>query len=452
MILSNDTICALATQPGGAIGVIRVSGNDCIEIVNKIFSKDIIEQPANTLHFGNILNQEGRVVDEVVLSIWRAPHSYTGENAIEISCHGSSYILQEVLHQLILSGCRQANPGEYTQRAFLNGKIDLSQAEAVADLISSSNKASYEVALSQLKGSISNELVSLREQLLKMTSLLELELDFSDHEELEFADRTELTALAQNVDDKVQTLANSFKAGQALKKGISVAIIGKTNVGKSTLLNRLLGEERAIVSDIEGTTRDIVEDVTDIQGVSFRFIDTAGIRKTTDTVEQMGIERSYKALRDAQIILWLIDERPTNEAIAEIRSFANDKPLIIVKNKCDLPYNFELEEMMHAGIIEISAKFGKNIDQLKNLLYKLADIPEIKENSVIITNARHYDALCRTHEALNRVLEGLKSQLSGDLIAEDLKDVISTLGEITGSQINSQETLNNIFAHFCIGK
>lgn len=452
MILSNDTICALATQPGGAIGVIRVSGSDCIEIVNKIFSKDIIEQPANTLHFGNILNHEGRVVDEVVLSIWRAPHSYTGENAIEISCHGSSYILQEVLHQLILAGCRQANPGEYTERAFLNGKMDLSQAEAVADLIASSNKVSYEVALSQLKGGISNELVSLREQLLKMTSLLELELDFSDHEELEFADRTELAALAQNIDDKVRTLANSFKTGQALKKGISVAIVGKTNVGKSTLLNQLLGEERAIVSDIEGTTRDIVEDVADIQGVSFRFIDTAGIRETTDTIEQMGIERSYKALRDAQIILWLIDERPTNEAIAEIHSFANDKPLVIVKNKCDLPYNFELEGMEHANIIEISAKFGKNIDQLKNLLYKLADIPEIKENSVIITNARHYDALCRAHEALKMVLEGLSSQLSGDLIAEDLKDVISTLGEITGSQINSQETLNNIFAHFCIGK
>lgn len=451
MILNEDTICALATQPGGAIGVIRVSGKDAITFANKVFSKNIADVPANTLHFGNILNPTGEVVDEVVVSVWRAPHSYTGENAVEISCHGSAYIMQEILHQLIVAGCRQANPGEYTQRAFFNGKMDLSQAEAVADLIAATNKAGYKVALSQLKGGISNELVQLREQLLKMTSLLELELDFSDHEELEFADRSELQALAHLIDDKVLSLAHSFKMGEALKKGISVAIVGKTNVGKSTLLNRLLNEERAIVSDIEGTTRDIVEDVADINGVAFRFIDTAGIRKTTDKIEKIGIERAYKALNESQIVLWVIDNQPTDEEVTEIKQLAADKPLVIVKNKADLT-SIDQQALADFELIEISAKNNENIEALKALLYSTADLPELKENSVIVTNARHFDALNRAHQSLIAVIDALNMELSGDLIAEDLKQVLAILGEITGNEITSQETLNNIFAHFCIGK
>ena len=281
LLNSSETICALATQPGGAIGVIRVSGSKAIEIVDSIFSRPILNAPANTLHYGEILDKDHQTIDEVVVSIWRAPHSYTGEDSVEISCHGSAYILEQVLHRLIESNCRQAKPGEYTQRAYLNGKMDLSQTEAVADLIASTNKASYKLALSQLKGYFSSELSTLRNQLLKINSLLELELDFSDHEELEFADRTELIALSEEIDHKVTTLARSFKTGQALKNGIPVAIIGKTNVGKSTLLNRLLRDNRAIVSDIHGTTRDIIEDTISINGVDFHFIDTAGIRKTT---------------------------------------------------------------------------------------------------------------------------------------------------------------------------
>ena len=299
LLNSSETICALATQPSGAIGVIRVSGSKAIEIVDSIFSRPILNVPANTLHYGEILDKDHQTIDEVVVSIWRAPHSYTGEDSVEISCHGSAYILEQVLHRLIESNCCQAKPGEYTQRAYLNGKMDLSQTEAVADLIASTNKASYKLALSQLKGHFSSELSTLRNQLLKINSLLELELDFSDHEELEFADRTELIALSEEIDHKVTTLARSFKTGQALKNGIPVAIIGKTNVGKSTLLNRLLRDNRAIVSDIHGTTRDIIEDTISINGVDFHFIDTAGIRKTTDYVEQLGIERTLATLEKA---------------------------------------------------------------------------------------------------------------------------------------------------------
>lgn len=445
----SDTICALATQSGGALGIIRIAGSEAIPFVNSIFSKDITSAKANTIHYGNILDQSGKVIDEVVVSLWRAPHSYTGEDAIEISCHGSSFILQEVLHALIASGCRQANPGEFTQRAYLNGKMDLSQAEAVADLIASSNRASYEMALSQLRGHFSDELTTLRKRLLKITSLLELELDFSEHEELEFADRSELVALTNEIDEKVLSLAQSFKTGQALKRGISVAIIGKTNVGKSTLLNQLLGEERAIVSNIEGTTRDVIEDTTDINGITFRFIDTAGIRETTDVVEQLGIQRTYKELDNAQIVMWILDIDPTQEEYNEIKERVGEKPIVVVRNKID---TIKTSTQSPLVTISISAKQGTNMHDLEQLLYQKANIPAFTENSVIVTNARHYDALTRAHEALLRVLSAFSMELSGDLVAEDLKDVIAILGEITGTQISSQETLNNIFKHFCIGK
>ena len=458
---SSETICALATQPGGAIGVIRVSGSKAIEIVDSIFSRPILNAPANTLHYGEILDKDHQTIDEVVVSIWRAPHSYTGEDSVEISCHGSAYILEQVLHRLIESNCRQAKPGEYTQRAYLNGKMDLSQTEAIADLIASTNKASYKLALSQLKGHFSSELSTLRNQLLKINSLLELELDFSDHEELEFADRTELIALSEEIDRKVTTLARSFKTGQALKNGIPVAIIGKTNVGKSTLLNRLLRDNRAIVSNIHGTTRDIIEDTISINGVDFHFIDTAGIRKTTDYVEQLGIERTLATLEKAQIVLWVVDNEPTESEKKEILAQCADNHLILVHNKVDdltEPTNQQNHTATsHNSIytyheISISGKYNLGINQLEALIYKVADLPEITENTTIITNARHYDALTRAHASLLRVQEAMAMNLSGDLISEDLKDTISILAEITGDQITPQETLHNIFKHFCIGK
>ena len=323
------TICALATAPGGAIGIIRISGSKTLEILSRIFSKNILEAQPNTIHYGHI--KDGvEIIDEVLVSVFRAPHSYTGEDSAEISCHGSRYILNKVIELLIQNGCRMAQPGEFTQRAFLNGKMDLSQAEAVADLIASTNKATHQMAMSQLRGGISTELSRLREQLLKLTSLLELELDFSDHEDLEFADRSELLELTKTIDSHITGLAHSFEKGQALKQGIPVAIAGKTNVGKSTLLNRLLKDDRAIVSDIHGTTRDTIEDTIDIQGVTFRFIDTAGIRQTTDEVEQIGISRTYATIEKARIVLWLLDAEPMPEELQEIQEHCKDKSLIII--------------------------------------------------------------------------------------------------------------------------
>jgi tRNA modification GTPase len=339
-----------------------------------------------------------------------------------------------------------ARPGEFTQRAYLNGKMDLSQAEAVADLIASTNQATHQMAMSQLRGGISSELAVLRERLLKLTSLLELELDFSDHEDLEFADRSELVQLAQTIDSHVVRLAQSFEKGQAIKQGIPVAIVGKTNVGKSTLLNRLLKDDRAIVSDIHGTTRDTIEDTIELQGVTFRFIDTAGIRQTSDEIEQIGINRTYAAIEKARIILWLIDAQPDAEDIKEMQERCKDKSLIIVGNKSDLESNY------NAQIIKISAKYGEGIEALEQAIYQAADIPTLSESDVIVSNARHYEALNRAHLSLTSVLNGLDQNLPGDLLAEDLRDVISILAEITGGQITPQETLNTIFSRFCVGK
>ena len=451
------TICALATAPGGALGIIRISGPQTLEILSRVFTKNLTEADGNTIHYGHIKDGEV-VVDEVLVSVFRAPHSYTGEESAEISCHGSRYILNKVLALLIENGCRQAGPGEFTQRAYLNGKMDLSQAEAVADLIASSNKATHQMAMSQLRGHFSSQLAMLREQLLKLTSLLELELDFSDHEDLEFADRSELLELTKTIDNHITRLARSFETGQALKQGIPVAIVGKTNVGKSTLLNALLKDDRAIVSDIHGTTRDTIEDTIDINGITFRFIDTAGIRQTSDKVEQIGIERTYAAIEKARIILWLIDTNPTAEEIQEMQERCSNKSLIIIINKIDKQTDISIKELstrlstLRLHLLSISAKFGTNLSNLESAIYQAADIPSIQENDIIVSNARHYDALTRAHDHIQRVIDGLQIQLSGDLLSEDLRQTLDTLAEITGGQITPNEVLGNIFTHFCVGK
>ena len=471
MTNSEECICALATPAGGAIGIIRLSGSEAIRLTDKVFvsvsGKQLSAAKPNTLHYGEIKDKDGHTIDDVLVSVFRAPHSYTGEDSTEISCHGSRYILQQVLQRLIEVGCRQAEPGEYTRRAYMNGKMDLSQAEAVADLIASTNKATHQMALSQLKGHFSSELTLLREKLLKMTSLLELELDFSDHEELEFADRSDLRALAAEIEKKITTLAHSFETGNALKQGVPVAIVGKTNVGKSTLLNRLLHEEKAIVSNIHGTTRDVIEDTTLIDGITFRFIDTAGIRKTDDVVENIGIERTYQKMEEAKIVIWLLDAQPTEAEIEDMKEKNQGKKLLMVFNKID-EISFDKAVLSsdensqtsssislsdeNVSILNISARTGENVSDLEQALVRAADIPEITENDVIVTSARHYEALLRADESLSRVLESMDMGMSGDIIAEDLKMVLEELGEITGGQISSQETLNNIFKHFCIGK
>lgn len=468
MSLNTQTICALATAAGGALGIIRVSGSNTLSIISSVFSKNIVDAKGYSVHYGHIieasssLSKEGEtshfgetekkanIVDEVLITVFRAPHSYTGEDSAEISCHGSRYILNKVLELLIEHGCQMAAPGEFTQRAFLNGKMDLSQAEAVADLISSTNNATHHLAMSQLRGHFSSQLSILRDQLLHLTSLLELELDFSDHEELEFADRDQLLSLAQQIEQHITTLAHSFETGQALRQGIPVAIVGKTNVGKSTLLNRLLKDERAIVSNIHGTTRDTIEDTIDIQGVTFRFIDTAGIRQTTDTIEQIGIKRTYQAIERARIILWLIDEQPTDDDISDMQQRCQGKELLIVQNKAD---KNDCELSVHnSRILKLSAKYDTNLDILTTALFQAAHIPDFSENDIIVTNARHYDALIKAQSSLQRVIEGMQQHLSGDLLAEDLRLTLSHLADITGGQITPNEVLGNIFKHFCVGK
>lgn len=452
----NETICALATATGGAIGIIRISGPKTLEILSDIFTKSLTKALPNTIHYGHIKNKD-EIIDEVLVSVFRAPHSYTGEESAEISCHGSQYILNKVLELLVKNGCRMANPGEFTMRAYLNGKMDLSQAEAVADIIASTNKATHQLAMSQLRGSVSNELSLLREQLLHLTSLMELELDFSDHEDLEFADRTELLQLTKKIDSHITRLAHSFETGQAFKQGIPVAIVGKTNVGKSTLLNCLLKDDRAIVSNVHGTTRDTIEDTIDIQGVTFRFIDTAGIRKTTDEVECIGIQRTYEAIKKARIVLWVIDDVPSPKDIQEIVEETNDKHLVIIQNKEDKENSVKIplytfHSLHNYTFLRVSAKYNQHIDELEKTIYEAADIPTLTETDVIITNARHYDALVRARQSLSHVLDGMRSGLSGDLLSEDLRDVLSNLAEITGGQITPNEVLGNIFKHFCVGK
>ena len=441
-----DTICAIATGTGGAISIIRVSGKQAIEIVNAIFTKNILEAKTHSIHHGFIIEPE--------VSVFRAPHSYTGENSVEIACHGSKYILNKVIELLIRQGCCVANPGEFTQRAFLNNKLDLSQAEAVADLIASFNRATHQMALSQLRGHFSSELTQLRQQLLKLTSLLELELDFSDHEDLEFADRKELLTLARKIEERITQLANSYIKGQYIKHGIPVVLVGKTNVGKSSLLNRLLKDDRAIVSDQHGTTRDTIEDTLDINGVSFRFIDTAGLRKTKNKIEQMGIQRTQMAINKALIVLWIIDKQPTKGEIQKMQELSSGKKLIIVQNKIDVsdPIDSNCFLPYAVNLIHFSAKQNKNTDIIENAIFNAAGIGNYKDNEIIVSNARHYDVLTKANVSIKEVINGLQQQLSGDLIAEDLRKTIDILSEITGEQITSDEVLSNIFKHFCVGK
>lgn len=452
----HDTICAIATRAGGALSVIRVSGANAVAYTDRIFQsasgKRLAESKANTLHYGTLhtlADASGALeaIDDVVVSLWRAPHSYTGDDVVEISCHGSQYIAQNIIQALIACGCRQAEPGEYTMRAYLNGKMDLSQAEAVADLIAANNKASHDLAVSQLKGHFSSELQRLRQQLLKLTSLLELELDFSDHEDLEFADRSEINDLSTEIFEKLRTLCESFKTGQALKQGIPVAIVGKTNVGKSTLLNQLLNEDKAIVSDIDGTTRDIIDGMASINGVTFRFVDTAGIRTTDDAIEKIGIERAYEQIAKAAIVVWMIDGKPTQADRDDMTRRTEGKPLIVVHNKADLS-----AETFVDNEVAISAKRNENIQLLKEKIMEAANIPEIDENTIMVTNMRHFEALHKAMTDLQRVIDGLASGLPSDLLAEDLRLCLEDLADITGGQITSQETLNNIFQHFCVGK
>ena len=465
----NETICAPATAPGGALGIIRISGPDALSVVSAICSVNCSDAAPNTVHFTRLIevdavSQHQTLIDEALVTIFRAPHSYTGEDSVEISCHGSHYIINKVLELLVHHGCRMARPGEFTQRAYLNGKLDLSQAEAVADLIASTNKATHQMAMSQLRGGVSTELGQLREQLLKITSLLELELDFSDHEDLEFADRSELITLAQTIDAHIVRLAQTFEIGNALKNGLPVAIVGAPNVGKSTLLNALLGEERAIVSDIQGTTRDSIEDTIQLGGITFRFIDTAGIRHTDDQIERMGIERTFATIAKARIVLWLLDKVPTPSALADMQQRCEGKTLIFVQNKADLntasadPFTLEFSPFtqestsftLPSSLIKISAKFGLGLDTLRQRLIDAA--PKTSDSDVIVTNARHHEALCRAHSHLLRVLDGLHNNLSGDFLSEDLRLTLDTLSEITGGQITPHEVLGNIFKHFCVGK
>lgn len=449
----NTTICAISTPYGsGGIAVIRVSGPSAIAIVDQLFHgrKPLPQAPAYTVHYGEIRREtKGELLDQVLVSVFRAPHSFTGEDVVEIACHGSMYIQQTLLQWLVEAGCQLAKAGEFTQRAFLNGKMDLTEAEAVADLIAAQTKAEKDLALAQLRGGISSELASLRERLLTITSLIELELDFADHEELEFADRSQLNQLAQEINSTITQLVASFKTGNAIKQGIPVAIIGAPNVGKSTLLNALLGEERAIVSDIQGTTRDTVEDTMVLGGMLFRFIDTAGMRETDDTIENLGIQRSRQAAQRAMIIIHLQDATQPVDTLSELEGL-EDKKVIQVYNKADLLGHEAMRLLGDKARISISAKKG-DIAQLKDELVRFAEEQSNLRNAVTISNTRHYEALLKAQAAIQRVADGLAMQISGEFLSMDLQDCLAALGEITG-QITSQEVLNNIFSKFCIGK
>ena len=556
-------IAAIATAPGtGGIAVIRLSGPDAFTITDRIFrarnrNKTVSTAEAYTMLFGNIVSTlnsceaniiageatansvdsvdsvREKLIDEVVISVFRAPHSFTGENTVEISCHGSIYIQQEILRLLIAAGARMAGPGEFTQRAFLNGRLDLSQAEAVADLINAQSAAAHTIALNQMRGNFSSKLEELRRQLLHFVSLLELELDFGDHDDLEFADRTELNTVAEAIRSQLSRLQQTFSQGNAIKNGIPVAIVGETNAGKSTLLNLLVGDNRAIVSDIHGTTRDVIEDTVNINGLTFRFIDTAGIRQTSDIIENLGIERTYEMIERAQIILWVVDSTNVTEHIEwlaeRIMRRTEGKRLIILLNKIDRlndeelitlrewfePYcpqcrdarlvrpseksvksderllaqqeseskNKEItsvhfsprlktsgsvssvrdknnsvkekeisERNTTPQILEISAKQNQNTTQLTQLLYESAQMPDLSAGDIIISNLRHYEALTHALDSIDRVIEGLQTNIPADFVAQDIREALFHLAEITGGEITTDEVLGNIFAHFCIGK
>ena len=461
----DDTICAIATSPGmGGVAVIRVSGKDALSIVSKCWKgADLESAKSHTAHYGKIIDTDGSILDEVVVTVFKAPHSFTGEDVVEISCHGSTWIQQQLLNVLIANGSRIATGGEFTRRAFSHGKMDLSQAEAVADVIASSSRASHRIAMSQMRGSFSHKLNELRNRLLQFVSLMELELDFSE-EEVEFADRSHMISLAEEIRDVINKLASSFAVGNVLKNGVPVAIVGETNAGKSTLLNLLLGDDRAIVSDIHGTTRDVIEDTITINGTLFRFIDTAGIRDTTDTIKALGIERTFKKLNEASIVLWVVDG---NTSVSEISELGKqilprclNKNLIVIVNKEDIMQPVHRNDIQNTlstmttdktNIIFMSAKHQTGLNRLLSLLTEAAALPENDTNEVIVTNARHYEALLKAEEAIKRAIDGLTQGISGDFVSQDIRECMHYLGEITG-EITTDDILGEIFSHFCIGK
>ena len=464
-MISDTTICALATSGSGALAIIRISGPDTITNCDKVLSfsdsmKKLKDQSPNTIHFG-LIRDESEVLDEVIISLFKAPHSYTGEDSVEISCHASPYIEKRILEILVQQGMILAKPGEFTQRAYLNGKLDLSQAEAVADLIASESKAAHRIALDQMRGGFSKEIISLRQELLSFVSLIELELDFGE-EDVEFANRHQLKALVEKILSLIENLINSFRQGNAIKNGVPVAIIGKPNVGKSTLLNRLLNEDKAIVSEIAGTTRDAIEDTVTLEDIIFRFIDTAGIRETEDIIENLGIRKTMQKIEQAAIVLLLADAgddvQVTIAALEEIRKqiSGKEKQLVLVINKSDLKDhslirsdNFKLETNEYQ--VNISAETGENIDKLKSILLESSHLNKLDNSGVIVSNVRHYEALTHVSENLKRVIEGLEGKLPEDLLAQDIRQAMHYLGEITG-EVTTDEVLGNIFRNFCIGK
>jgi tRNA modification GTPase len=465
-MMDESTICAISTSPGvGAIAVIRLSGNDAVAIAEQVFQspkndKKLTGQKPNTLHFGKIVCKD-EVLDEVVVALFKAPHSFTGEDIVEISCHGSVYIQQKILEILVENGARLALPGEFTQRAFLNGKMDLSQAEAVADVIASSNAAAHKLALNQMRGGFSKEINDLRDQLLHFTAMVELELDFSE-EDVEFADRTQLRNLTVKIEALLRKLKDSFRLGNAIKNGIPVAIVGETNVGKSTLLNVLLNEDKAIVSEIHGTTRDVIEDVVNIHGTAFRFFDTAGLRETDDQIENLGITRTYHKLEQASIVLLVVDTMNpypiVSERINNIRQrLTADQKLIIVANKIDTGLRETIRQLKMMDVADdeklvfVAAKQKQNLEELVGLMLHSVNIGALAQEDVIVTNARHYEILKNAHDAILRVLNGLDNRITGDFLAQDIRECLIYLGEITG-EITTHEVLGHIFKNFCIGK
>ena len=457
--LTGDTICAVSTPQGrGGIAVIRVSGPQSLDIVQRCWhGKPLADMASHTVHLGRLTDTAGDVLDQAVLTLYRSPNSFTGEDVVELACHGSTWIQQQLVQTLIDAGCRHATAGEFTRRAFANGRMDLSQAEAVADVIDAQSRAAHHVAMSQMRGRYSDELKGLREKLLHFTALIELELDFSE-EDVTFADRSEVTDLAREIHTLISRLADSYSDGNAIRNGVPVAIVGQTNAGKSTLLNALLGDDRALVSDIHGTTRDTIEDTVTMGGTLFRFIDTAGIRQSSDTVEQMGIERTWQAIDKANIVLWIIDVTSADTSmIHDILDRCNGKALIAVLNKTDLDDDIaarsELKDLLPAGtpVVAISAKNDSDVESLRELIVKTAALPEVDSDAVFVTNARHYQALVRARSAIARALDGLNNGLSGDLLDQDIRECLHWLGEITGT-ITTDNILAEIFSHFCIGK